>query len=183
MRAPRCWAPRLSAPTVLKTSMLASGTRKAREISGFRRGSWRRASATAISSQSTPVSTATLREPVGVIRVVPRGCDDQAARVLDAVGGHPPQDPVLGDALGGRRRVLDGVAAARMQHPVKAAARPLGQVTAVDEHDVESPQRRIPGDARPGGASADHEHVGGQRDHPLSVPTEEPVSRPSQMSA
>ena len=46
---------------------------------------------------------AALREAIGVGGVVPRRGDEQAAGVLDAVGGDAPQDPVLADALLGGR--------------------------------------------------------------------------------
>src|SRR4029450_1289670 len=48
-------------------------------------------------------------------RIVPRRADEQAAGVLDAVGGGSSQDDVLRDALLGRVRVFDRVAAAGVE--------------------------------------------------------------------
>ena len=164
--------PRAIAHTVFQTSMLASGTRNARETAGFSSGSSRSACAGSISSQSTPVSRQPLREPVGVRGVVERGGDEEPADVLDRVAARSLQDAVLGDALLGGARVLDRVAAARVQQSVEAPARPLGQVEAVHEHDVVAAQRRVPGHAGAGGATADHQYVGAERGHGVSLPVE-----------
>ena len=134
-------------------------------MSGLSSGSSRSACAGSISSQSTPVSRATLGEAVGVGGVVQRGGDEQPADVLDESAAICRRIAVLGDALLGGARVLDRVAAARVQQPVEAAAGSLGEVGAVDEDDVESAQRRVPGHAGAGGASADHEDIGAQCDH------------------
>ena len=108
---------------------------------------------------------AALGEPVRVRRVVEGGRDEEAAGVLDAVGSDLAQDHVLADALLRRVRVLDGVAPARMQQPVEAPARALGQVGAVGEDDVEAAQGGVPRHAGAGGAAADDEHVGLQDRH------------------
>ena len=160
MRAPCAEAPRASAQTVFQASIDASGTVNARLMPGFRRGSRRSASATSISSAGRSAVAAALEEAVAVGGVVVGRGDEQPAGVLDAVGDHPAQDRVLGHALLGRHRVLDHVAAARVQQAVEAPARALGEVGAVDEHDVEAAQRGVPGDAGAGGAAADHQHLG-----------------------
>ena len=69
------------------------------------------------------------------------------------------------DALLGGVGVLDHVAPARMDQAVEAAARALGQVEPVDEHHVETAQRRVPRHAGARGAATDHEDVGGERGH------------------
>src|SRR5216117_1327742 len=98
MRLPYAWADRAHAHTVFHESTLASGTVKAREITGFIRGSRRRASATDLLDRDAG-GPAPLHEPVGVLRRVDRRRHEQATRVLDAVGGDPPEDHVLVDAL------------------------------------------------------------------------------------
>jgi hypothetical protein len=85
---------------------------------------------------------------------------EEPAGVLDAVGDHAAQDRVLRDALLGGHRVLHDIAAPRVQQAVEAATRPLGKVGPVDEHDVEPPQRCVPGDPGAGGAAADHQQLG-----------------------
>jgi len=105
------------------------------------------------------VATA-LDELVGVGGVVPWRRDEEAADVLDAVGGDLLQDAVLADALLGRVRVLDRVPTPGVQQPVEAAAGAFGEVEAVDEHDVIAAQGGIPGHAGAGGATADHQYVG-----------------------
>ena len=99
-------------------------------------------------------------EPIAVGRVVVRRGDEQAAGVLDRMRDDPAQDRVLGDALLGRHRILDHVAAAGVQQPVEAAARSLAEVAALDQHDVEAAQRGVPGHPGAGGAAADDEDVG-----------------------
>src|SRR6185312_15942567 len=74
---------------------------------------------------------AALSEAIGVGGVVVLGGDEHAAGVLDAVGGHAAQDPVLADALLRGPRVLDGVAPAGVQQAVEAPAGALGQILAV----------------------------------------------------
>ncbi len=112
---------------------------------------------------------APLDEPVGVRGVVPRRGDEEAAGVLDAVGGDAPEDAVLADALLGGVRILDRVAAARVQQAVEAAAGALRQVEAVDEHDVVAAQRRVPGHSGAGGATTDHQNVGAECGHGVSL--------------
>src|SRR6185503_3187653 len=104
-------------------------------------------------------------ELVAVGRVVLGRRDEQAARVLDGVGGDPPQHDVLLDALDGGVRVLDRVAPAGVQQAVEAARGPLGEVPAFGEDRVEPAQRAVPGDGGAGGASADDQHVGLHRGH------------------
>ena len=99
-------------------------------------------------------------ELVAVGRVVVGRGDEQAARVLDAVRDDLAQDRVLDHALLGGDGVLDDVAAAGVQQAVEAAARALGEVAALDEHDVEAAQGGVPRDAGAGGAAADDEDVG-----------------------
>ena len=80
------------------------------------------------------------------------------------------QDAVLPDALLGGARILDRVAAARVQQTVEAAAGALGQVAAVDEHDVEPAQRRVPSHSGARRATTDHQDLGAERDHRFSLP-------------
>ena len=80
--------------------------------------------------------------------------------------GDLAQDRVLGDALLGRLRVLDRVAPAGVQQPVKAPAGALGQVGTIDEHDVEAAQRGVPRHSGAGGAATDDEDVGAEDRHP-----------------
>ena len=108
---------------------------------------------------------AALGEAIRVRGVVERGGDEEAAGVLDAVGGDLAHDHVLGDALLRRVRVLDRVAPARVQQPVEAPARALGQVGAVGEDDVEAAQGGVPRHAGAGGAAADDEDVGAEDRH------------------
>jgi hypothetical protein len=82
-----------------------------------------------------------------VVGVVKRGGDEEPAGVLDAVGGDPPQDPVLADALLGGARILDRVAATGMQQAVEASAGALGQIRAIDQDD--SRPRRAASQATP----------------------------------
>ena len=112
---------------------------------------------------------ASRREHVRVRGVVERGRHEEPTDVLDRVRRDLLQDAVLRDALLGRARILDRVAAARMQQAVEPPARPLGQIGAVDEHDVEPAQRGIPGHAGAGGASADHQYVGAEHGHGVSL--------------
>jgi hypothetical protein len=99
-----------------------------------------------------------MRAPCVVGVVVRRG-DEETAGVLDAIGRDPPQDDVLLDALLGRQRVLDRVASAGVQQPVEATAGALGEVAALDQHDVEAAKRGVPRDSGAGGATADHQHL------------------------
>ena len=46
---------------------------------------------------------------------------------------------------------------------MEAAARALGEVAALDEHDVEAAQRGVPRDAGAGRAAADHQDLGLER--------------------
>ena len=68
------------------------------------------------------------------------------------------------------RGILDRVASAGVQQAVEAAARPLGEVAAVDQDDVESAQCRVPGHAGPGGAAADDQDFGAEGNHLISLP-------------
>ena len=121
---------------------------------------------------------AALEELVAVGRVVVGRGDEQPAGVLDAVRDDPAQDRVLGHALLGRDRVLDHVAPAGVQQAVEAPARALGEVGAVDEHDVEAAQRGVPGDAGAGRAAADHQDIGlsDGHDRPSYWPRDRPDS-------
>ena len=150
--------------------MFASGTRKARDIPGLSNGSSRNACEALTSSQSTPVARhpwANLSAYAGSSNGV---VTNRPACVLDAVGGDPPQDPVLGDALLGGALILDRVAPARVQQPVEATAGALGEIPAVDEYHIEAAQRRVPGHPGARRPAADHENIGAQRDHLVSLP-------------
>ena len=81
----------------------------------------------------TPVGAAAGGELVAEAGVVERRGDEEAARVLDAVGRDPAQDAVLLDALRRGRRILDGVAPAGVEQAVEAAGRAVGEVAALDE--------------------------------------------------
>ena len=98
-------------------------------------------------------------EAVGVGWIVVGRRHEQPAGVLDAVRHQPAQQRVLVDALLGRHRVLDDVAPARVQQAVEAAARALDQVGALDEHDVEAAQRRVPGRPDARGPAADDQDL------------------------
>src|SRR6201989_340796 len=108
-------------------------------------------------------------ELVGVLGIVERRRDEEAADVLDAVGRDVPEDPVLADALLGGVRILDRVATARVEQTVEAAGRTLGQVEPVDEHHVVAPERRVPGHTGPRSAPTDNQDIGAQGGHGLSL--------------
>jgi hypothetical protein len=112
---------------------------------------------------------APLHELVAVRGIVVGRDDEQPAGVLDAVGDDAAQDRVLGHALLGGDAVLDDVAPAGMQQAVKAAARALGEIGAVDEDDVEPAQRRVPRDSGARRAAADDQYVGLEARHTASL--------------
>ena len=95
-----------------------------------------------------------------VVRILGRG-DEQAARVLDARGGDPPQDAVLGDALARSERVLGDVAAARVQEAVVAAGGAGPVVAALHQQRAQAPACQVPEHACPGRTPADDEDVVG----------------------
>jgi len=100
------------------------------------------------------------REASGT-RIVRRR-DEIAAGVLDAGGRDPAQYLVLGDALARRGRVLDDVAAARMEQPVVAPARAAAEVALLDEERVQASPGEIAKETRARGSAADDEGVNGQ---------------------
>src|SRR5207248_967978 len=100
---------------------------------------------------------AAAQEVISEAGVVPRRRDEQAARVLDAVGRNSAQDRVLDHALTGRDRVLDRVAPARVEEAVETTCRPRGQVAPLHQCRCEAPHRRVACDAGPRGAAADDE--------------------------
>jgi len=114
------------------------------------------------------VSKVSLR-PAERGQALERGGDEEPADVLDRVGRDPPQDAVLGDALLGRVLVLDRVATTRVQQAMEPAARALGQIGAVDEHDVVAAQRGVPGHAGARGATANHQDIGAKSGHGVSL--------------
>ena len=114
--------------------MLASGTRNAREIPGFRRGSSRSASATgdllAVDAglpRSPRRSGRRRRDRPTASSRTARRCPRCSRRRRAAGSGSRRCTPRA------RERVLDDIAPARVQQPVEAAAGALGQVVAVDE--------------------------------------------------
>ena len=165
MRAPCSSAERAHPQTSFQGSSAASGTRKARRISGLTRGSRRSASATGISSAGTPGRPAALEEEVAVLGVVPRRGHEHPAGVLDAVRCGHAKDPVLRDALARRRGILDRVPASRVQEAVKSPGGPVGEVTALHEDGGEAAQCRVARDADARRAAADDEDVRLERAH------------------
>lgn len=97
---------------------------------------------------------------VEVVRIVAVELDEQPARIVDARAGDILQNPVLGDALARAVRIEVGVARPAVEHAVRTARRSGGESAPFTERDVDAAQRQITGDAGPGRAAADHEHVG-----------------------
>ena len=144
MRAPCSSAERAQPQTSFHGSSAASGTRNARRMSGLTRGSRRSASATGISSAGTPVALQPSRNwspysgsSHGVETNSPPVSSTQSAAVTT-------EDPVLGDALAGGRRILDRVAAARVEEAVKSTGGPVGEITALHQDGGEATQRGVP---------------------------------------
>ena len=96
---------------------------------------------------------------VRVGRVVVGGRDEEAAGVLDGVRHDPAQDAVLLDALARRFRVAHGVASARMQQPVVAARRAVGQIGPLDQRHPQPAQRQVERGPAARRAAADDDDV------------------------
>jgi hypothetical protein len=142
--------------------MAASGTVKARDVSArFSAQCLRRPN---LLDRNARRSTA-CDELVAEGRIVPRRADEQTAGVLDAVGGGLSQDDVLRDALLGRVRVFDRVAAPGVEQPMEAAGGAVGQVLALDEHRPQAAHGRVTRYAGAGRATTDHERLGLERRH------------------
>ena len=103
---------------------------------------------------------AALHELVRVGLVVPRQQHEQAADVLDGVGGDAAQGGVLLDALPGRLLVADGVAGPGVEQAVPAARGPGAEVEALDQHRVHAPQGQVAQDGHAGHPAAHHHDVG-----------------------
>ncbi len=149
--------------------MLASGTRNAREISGWSRGSSSSACGRLDLLAIDPSGPARIPKAVRVVGIVEGRGHEQATGVLDRVGRDLAHDAVLRDALLGRARVLDHVPASRVEQAVKPAAGPHPEIRPVDEDHVESPERCVPGHPGAGRPAPDHQHVSGEIAHRLNL--------------
>ncbi len=103
---------------------------------------------------------ASLQETGHVVLVVPRGDDEEAPGLLDAMGHDPAQDPVLLDALHRRLGVLDHVAASGVEETVIATGGAVGEISLLDEKGLESAHRQVSHHAGSGGSAPDDEDLG-----------------------
>ena len=98
-------------------------------------------------------------EPVGVVGVVGRRGDEEAAGVLDRLAGDAAQDDVLLGALGGRPGVAHHVAPAGVQQAVEAPGGALAEIHPLDQDRAEAPHGGVAHDPEAGRAAADDEDV------------------------
>src|SRR4029453_17570467 len=84
---------------------------------------------------------------------------EQPPVLLERPGRDAAQDAVLGDALDRRLRVVDGVAAARVQQPVVASGGARGQLAPLQQGHRQAAQRQVVGKGASGAAPADHDHA------------------------
>ena len=95
-------------------------------------------------------------------RIVTFESDEETTCAFDGVGVDALQDRVLFGAFGGRMRIRDHVAPARVEKAVVAARCSLGEINTFNEYCGESAHRCITEDASACGAATNDDDICGE---------------------